>query len=471
MAPLFKSIKFRLTLWYVGSLTLIVVFFSIGLYFSLKGGFEKNIQVALEAVAQEAKRDIMEERSNVDDRTIEKDEFPIKSVYVQVMKISSAGTVKIVAKSGTIKNMILPLTAADIKKAGSKKSFFKTLDNESLYPHPLKTIFLPVFVNPRKRYIVLAAASLEKSEDALDDVLDTLFTLDPILIILAFAGGWLLINKTLSPVKKMVLSVQEITAEDLSRRIEYVGGKDEIGELAKTFNNMIARLEKSFERIKRFSADVSHELKTPITAMRGTAEVVLRKARKKSEYEDAFRSVLEEAEKMQTITDNMLFLSKTDGRKIEKNFREISLDDILLEVFEEMQPAAEKKNVRLILKELSPVSVKGNESFIKRLFANLINNAVKYTGKGGKAEISLEKKNGFAKFSVKDTGVGIPEKEIPYIFDRFYRVDKARDRAGGGSGLGLSIAKRITEIHGGRIEVKSKPGKGSAFTVFLPAFY
>ena len=132
MAPLFKSIKFRLTLWYVGSLTLIVVFFSIGLYFSLKGGFEKNIQVALDAVAHEAKKDIAEERGNVDDRTIEKDEFPIKSVYVQVMKISSAGTVKIVAKSGTIKNMILPLTAADIKKAGSKKSFFKTLDNESL---------------------------------------------------------------------------------------------------------------------------------------------------------------------------------------------------------------------------------------------------------------------------------------------------------------------------------------------------
>jgi len=247
-----------------------------------------------------------------------------------------------------------------------------------------------------------------------------------------------------------------------------MGGKDEIGELAETFNEMISRLERSFKQIKQFSSDVSHELKTPLTAIRGEIEVTLRKEREIEGYKNTLRSLLEETGKLERIVENLLFLSRMDSQGIRFSFRRFALDESLLEVFEKIEKIAERKNLHLILKKIQQVNVEGESNQIERAIANLIGNAIKYTPESGRIEMSLEKERDFAKFTIKDTGMGIPEDELPYIFDRFYRVDKARSRETGGSGLGLAIVKWIVEAHKGNIEVKSKVGEGTVFVVFLP---
>jgi heavy metal sensor kinase len=269
-------------------------------------------------------------------------------------------------------------------------------------------------------------------------------------------------------VKKIIEAAKKITAEDLSHRIESIGSKDEIGELAETFNDMISRIERSFKQIKQFSSDTSHELKTPLAAIRGEIEVALRKERGREEYKKILKSALEEIDKLQKIIDNLLLLAQMDSQNIKLSFKEIQLDEILLEAFEEIETLAKKKKLSLILKKIDQTGMKGDEILIKRLFVNLIDNAIKYTQEGGKVEIALEKEGDSAKFTVEDTGIGIPENRLPYIFDRFYRVDKARSRETGGCGLGLALAKWIAETHKGKIEVKSKVGEGSIFVVSFP---
>jgi signal transduction histidine kinase len=202
--------------------------------------------------------------------------------------------------------------------------------------------------------------------------------------------------------------------------------------------------------------------------MRGEIEVALKKERQNEEYKKVLKSLLEEINKLQKIIDNLLFLARIESKNIKLSFEKVQLDEILLEAFEEIETLAKRKKISLILKRVDQASVEGDETLIKRLFVNLIDNAIKYTHEDGKVEISLTKERNFAKFIIKDTGIGIPENEIPYIFDRFYRVEKARSRETGGSGLGLAIAKWIVEAHKGKIEVRSKVSEGSLFAISFP---
>ncbi len=456
-------------MWYVGTLALIVISFSAALYVKLEKSHEKNIESSLEAIAQGLKNDISEAPHKMLQDILDKEkerEVPLNPVYIQVLKIGSKPAGEVAAKSNLLKGKTLPLFKT--KRLAENVPLFKTISDKSIYPFPLKVIGLPVSIGTNKQYLIEAASPLRKEDDALDDLVEALFVLDPVLLIVALLGGYFLIQKTLTPVRNIVLSAKKITAEDLSHRIEAVDTKDEIGELVETFNDMISRLEKSFIQIKQFSSDVAHELKTPITAIRGMSEVILRKERPKKEYIDAFKNIVEETINMQVIIDNLLFLSRTEAQDVRYSFKTIALDEVLLEVFESMEILAKEKKVRLILSRLQQVSIKGDRNLIKRLFSNLIDNAVKYTHKGGKVEVFLERNDNFARFSVKDTGIGISKDELPYIFNRFYKADETRHRDGGGSGLGLSIVQRIAQLHKGRIDVESIPDKGSTFAVFLP---
>ena len=209
-------------------------------------------------------------------------------------------------------------------------------------------------------------------------------------------------------------------------------------------------------------------MKTPLTVIKGEIEVTLRKERKKKEYKNILKSILEEVDKLQKTIDSLLLLSQMDSQNIKISFKKIPIDELLLEAFEEIERLAKRKNLYLILKKVEQINIEGDKILLKRLFTNIIDNAIKYTQSNGIVEISLEKEGGFANFTVKDTGVGIPSDSLPYIFDRFYMVDKARSREIGGSGLGLAIAQWIAKAHNGRIEVRSKLKKGSTFVILLP---
>jgi heavy metal sensor kinase len=290
----------------------------------------------------------------------------------------------------------------------------------------------------------------------------------PLLLFIISALGYALMKKAFSPVHKIVTLTKSITAQDLSHRIEHVHSNDEIGELADTLNDMISRLELSFKQIRQFSGDVSHELKTPLTALKGEIEVALGKSRNEEEYKNILKSLLEEAGKLEKIIGDLLFLSKMDARSVQLSFAMISLDDIFIETFEEIQSFAREKKVSLSLKKVEETKIKGEEGLLRRMLTNLILNAIQFTPPGGDVQLSVTKNSDTAIFAISDTGIGIPNEAMPHIFDRFYRVDPSRSHVTGGSGLGLAIVQKIVEIHGGNITVQSTIGHGTTFQVSLP---
>jgi two-component system, OmpR family, sensor kinase len=261
------------------------------------------------------------------------------------------------------------------------------------------------------------------------------------------------------------LAGQISRADDLSLRLPDTGREDEIGQLALALNQTLARLEELFRAQQRFLADVSHELRTPLTTIRGNVDLL----RRMGGADDVSLNDIEaELERMTRLVNDLLLLARADVGSLPIAQEVVALDTVLLDVFRQVKTLGGDVAVRL--QEVDQVQVLGDADRLKQLILNLVDNAVKYTPAGGEVFVSLTKNGRSAHLTVRDTGIGIPEEDIPFVFDRFYRVDKARTRAHGGSGLGLSIARWIVEIHDGEIEVTSKVGEGSTFTVQLPLY-
>lgn len=464
----------------MGTLSLVIIISSIILYISLSKSLIKGIDSSLETAARKGHNDISAgmERSGIerpDSGAVEgieelDDEKNVLSLmYSQLLELSGEGAqqnMKIIAKSKNLKGVVLPLPRSGYGQEG--KITFKNFTDNRLSDSPLRLVSFPFKVSSNRSYILQFAAALTGVKRTLNNVLIILMFLNPLLIVILCFAGYFLVNKSLSPVREIVASAKKITAADLSHRIESISAMDEIAELVDTFNDMISRLDISFKQAKQFTSDVSHELKTPLTVIRSQIEVALRKKRDKQEYIDALGSALIEVKELQKIIDNLLFLSKTASKSAAIPFKTVAIDKIVHEVFEYVHVLAEEKKIGFVLKEVQEAQVQGDGTLLKRVFFNLFENTIKYSGPGSKTEIFLEKEGGFAKISIIDRGVGINGENLPYIFDTFFRVDKSRSRKTGSIGLGLSIVKRIVELHQGRIEVESAPGEGSTFTVLLP---
>jgi heavy metal sensor kinase len=291
------------------------------------------------------------------------------------------------------------------------------------------------------------------------------FSIFPGFLLLAVVWGYFFMKRVFAPVHNIVTLARNITAEDLSHRIEGIDSKDEIGELADTLNEMIARLDSSFQQIRQFSGDVAHELKTPLTALKGELEVALRKERSPEEYREILTSLLEDTNNLGKIIEDLLFLSRMDANSIPLSFTELSLDEVVLEVYESTLRMAQDKQITLALASIDAAEITGDAGLITRLLTNLMVNAIHYTPEGGKIELTVEASEKMIGVTLQDTGIGIPEEALPHIFDRFYRVDQSRSHETGGSGLGLAIVQKIAEIHNARIEVESWVGKGTTFKV------
>jgi heavy metal sensor kinase len=295
--------------------------------------------------------------------------------------------------------------------------------------------------------------------------------LSPFLIVLASAGGYWISRRALTPVDEIIRAAQNIDSKNLSKRLKVFRGGDELQRLSETLNGMIERLEAAFKRITQFTADASHELRTPLALMRTIMEVSLRTSHSESEYRDAQVQTLEELEKTSTLIEKLMLLARADAGVETLHRRPLDLADVLREVCDQGRILALEKNIT-IQEEIGTASVivDGDSDALRRLFLILIDNAVKYALPNKLVVVSLSTSNDTAVIEVRDTGIGISPDDIPHIFDRFYRADKARSREAGGAGLGLSIARWESEAHGGTIEVQSKLGKGSVFLVRLPIF-
>lgn len=286
-----------------------------------------------------------------------------------------------------------------------------------------------------------------------------------ILIVLSSVVGYVFIRRVLRPVRRIVETTRSITAEDLSLRVDDLGDRDEIGQLARTINDMIARLESSFRQVQRFSGDASHEMNTPLTVMKGELEVALRKERTGEEYREVLNRLLEEVNRLSDVVDDLLFLSRVDAKSIERLTREVSLDRIVLEAFEEVSRLANQRGVAVRLEQVDEIEVRGDASLFKRMVANLLDNAVKFTPGGKGVSVSLTDGRGTATLVIEDNGDGIDEKDIPRIFDRFYRADLSRSKSTGGVGLGLSIVREIADLYNLDVRVESGKRPGTRVTV------
>ena len=322
----------------------------------------------------------------------------------------------------------------------------------------------------KSKYLTIGVAyPLEEINHALSNLFRILILLAPLALLVSIVGGVFLAGRSLKPVDHIVKIANEITAGNLDRRIPEPKSNDEIARLIKTLNNMIERLDKSFKQMKQFSADVSHELKTPLTIIRGEIELAISGKKKSSELKKTLINILDEVVRLSNMVENLLMLFKSDTGQVNLNFKEVNIAELIKDLLEDIDILAEEKGIKVEAERLDEAIVLGDEIRLKQLFLNLIDNAIKYNKSGGRVTISIVRENNFVNVSIADTGIGIPKDEINLIFERFYRVDKTRTRDTGGTGLGLSIAKSIAESHNGRIEVESELGKGSKFSVILPA--
>lgn len=406
--------------------------------------------------------------------------------YVQVVDRSN----HVVAYSDALRTTHLP-PSSDALLNGLRGEVTKETYT-TLGEYPVRVITVPVQMGERIPYLVQVGASVEGVEAALQRASVILLILTPSVFLIALLGGWLLVGRALKPVDEMTRTALSIESKHLDTRLTPPQTDNEIGRLAGALNEMIARLDRSFRQIERFSADASHELKTPLTTIRGEAEVALMSDLSPEEQRRTLRSIIEETERLSSIVNNLLLLSRADADQVRLKHEPVALHEVAMAAYEPMASLAHRKNITLDIDAMEEVTVQGDALWLQQLITNLLHNAINYTPEGGTVLLSLtledaketraaavksgDKAKGqgdlslsqIAVLSVRDTGPGIPAEHIPHLFDRFYRVDSGRSRDQGGSGLGLNIAHWIAESHQGQILVVSEVGKGATFTVRLP---
>jgi heavy metal sensor kinase len=332
---------------------------------------------------------------------------------------------------------------------------------------PYRIITTPVYKNGELTEIIQLGTHLRFVRKNLSHFKNNILVALPIILVLGALGGWVLARRSLSPIGYIASKTQSISSQNLSERLTLRGTGDEMDDLIRTINDMISRLEGSFKRMAEFTADASHELKTPLCAMRGEAEVLLLKERKAEEYQEGLAHFIEQFDHLNQMINDLILLSKFDTIQAELKTAPIRLDHLMKDLCHLFQVLAEQKNIALEIGTMEEVTVMGDKVRLQQLFTNLIDNAIKYTPKGS-IHVTVERDESTGLVKIKDTGIGIPKEEQEKIFKRFYRMDKSRSRETGGVGLGLSIAEWIVHAHHGRIEVDSELNKGSTFTVYLP---
>jgi heavy metal sensor kinase len=462
-----------------------LISFSSFLYFTLSKSLHRDVDNKLRALAELIASESASPLSKFGfgniDQTLETS-MNLKPIGKFIQVLDESGNIG--RKSENLKNIQLPISLSALKSASKGLITFET--NRSFGNTPLRIVTFPVLEDNHITKIVQVASSLEDVEDALNTLFIILMIAVPLTLVTASVGGQFLANKVLRPVDEITQTARLITSQNLNQRIKPLKVRDEISRLIETFNEMISRLDRSFCQMKQFSTDASHELKTPLTILKGEVEVALRKEREHQEYEQVLKSNLEEINRMSQIVEDLLLLSRADSGEIRLNREDINLTEILNDVVSQVNILAQAKRLRIeTSNHHEEIRIFGDPLRIRELFLNLIENGIKYTEEGGSIRIHLTKdvfqeenpstgakaeQTRFARITVSDNGIGIAREDHEKIFDRFFRVDKARSREQGGSGLGLSICKWIVEAHRGEIKVESELGKGSSFVVKLPIY-
>lgn len=462
-----RSLRARLALWHGALLALTLAGLAALTLWLLSGFLHSRADAALEDYADKTARTIAagEYRASLGAPATGLLNKQLQEWGRQIQVVDSRTAAPIEWSDG-LASKRLPVSLEARVRAERGQTTFET--RRDLGERPVRICTVPVQKGNERPYFVQTAASLEGIEEALQRAGLILLFLTPAVFVVALLGGWFLVGRSLRTVDAITRTAMGIEAKRLDQRIAPPGADDEIARLASAFNEMIARLDQSFRQIQQFSADASHELRTPLTAIRGEAEVALMDPNITEDSRKTLRSIVDSAERMSAIVENLLLLARADARELELRREEIALHEVALSSYEQLEPLARRKGIALEIGNLDEATVKGDPLWLGQILTNLLNNAIKFTQEGGQVTLSLNVVDGEARLSVADTGQGIAPEHLPKLFDRFYRTDAGRSRDAGGVGLGLNIAQWAAQSHGGRIEVTSEVGKGSVFSLVLP---
>jgi heavy metal sensor kinase len=462
---MFNSVRVRLTLWYVLVFGGLLVGFSIFLYISLArqayARLDHSLANAAETAVAAFNTEMDENGGDASAGAVEAlHELRLPDLYVAVFNgnrplgSNLPGSERVVLSDELLSQASIGATPvfAGIDGFGEEGAR------------------LAVAAAPRAGgdYYIAVVAPLHEMIEQLESLRQTFYLGLPAALLIAGAGGLLLARKSLAPVTVMSNQAAHISARNLHERLRVINATDELGHLALVFNDLLSRLDQSFESMRRFMADASHELRTPLAIIRGEADVALSQERDAAEYREALAIVQDEARRLSRIVDDMLALARADAGQRPLKIEEFYLNDLLEECSKAAGILALRKPVSLTTAPSPDVAFRGDEDMLRRMVLNLLDNAIKYTPAGGAVSVKLVREAATVKIVVSDNGVGIPAEAAGRIFERFYRVDQSRSRAEGGSGLGLSIARWVAEAHNGKIELVSEPGRGSTFIITLP---
>ncbi|MGE0132240.1 MAG: sensor histidine kinase [Blastocatellales bacterium] len=460
------SLRVKLTLYYLAILSAILFFFGVAIYAYLSRSLLTTIDESLTYQVKKIERNITFGPGTGDENNEKL--LELKPHALQI--IDSGGRIR--DEIYASENDRLDVNKDELSRLAPGELKYETVRTPN--GELLRVVTLRAQAPDGETYFIRLGYSLETFQKATHRALILLGIAIPLALLVGSYGGLLLANQALRPVDRMTRAAEQIAAGDLSERVPEPARVDEMGRLAATFNHMISRLQAAFERQKQFTSDASHELRTPLAVMRGDIEITLRRDRSAEEYKRALMSNLEEIVRLSRLIEDLLTLARGDTGRVELRCEPIDLNDLSRRMIEYISPLAEQREQALIYDpptgaENTPVMVNADVLRIKQLLLNLLDNAIKYTEPRGKITLRLKTENNAAVLTVADTGRGIPEEDLPYIFERFFRRSaKTADRSAAGFGLGLSIVKWIVDSHGGRIEAKSKVGKGTEFIVRLP---
>ena len=316
--------------------------------------------------------------------------------------------------------------------------------------------------------IVQVGQSLTKLDSDLQHILFGLLIATPFVLILCAFGSYWLAGRAFGPIHRLTNTAREISARDLDQRVPVPQAQDEVRDLSIIFNQMIERLERAFEQQRRFVADASHELRTPVSVIRSMTDLAIAQPSNAEDNLTVLREVNAESERLGHLINDLLALARADEKQIQLDSEPVRLDLLAADVVASMESLATERHLTLCTENLDAATVMGDAARLIQIIIGLVDNALTYTNEGGRIALSVKVSNTQAYLIVRDTGIGIAQKDIPHIFERFYRADPARSKAVGGSGLGLAIAQWLAHAHSGSISVESQPGQGSTFTLTLP---
>ncbi|MBI3363968.1 MAG: HAMP domain-containing protein [Ignavibacteriae bacterium] len=456
---MFRSIRFRLAFWYTTAFALTFALISGVIYEyvsrTLSDRLDESIMNEIRWVAARYEKQFTRTES---DQAVRDDIFEHASFY-------------------PIKEYVEIWDNTGQRFYGSPNLAGDTLSTYIDIAHPPSQIVtitkfrdhhIRLVVQQSMHATILLSMPMESVTTPISQLLRIFIWIGPIVIVVAAAGGMYLAKQSFAKINQVIRTAERITADRLHDRIPEHDTKDEIGRIISTFNEMISRLDVSFGQMKQFSADASHELRTPLSVIRTQLEMALNSGISQAEMKEIIANCLDEALHMSSIIENLLLLAKGDAGQNILRREPVDLKALMHQMYDESVLISSSKQITVTLKDPAPATIIGDEQRLRQMLLNLIDNAIKYNRVRWKISLALGKGNGVAKITVADTGIGISEQEIPRIFDRFYRVDRARSRELGGVGLGLAIAKWIVQAHGGSITVKSAMNAGTEFCVMLP---